>query len=110
MKVAVASSDGIVINMHFGRADTFYIYECQDRNYQFLEKRRGIPFCSGGQHEDGQLLTAVELLSDCEKVYLLQIGKGAKDALLARGIQPVTARGIITEVLEGFEQSNKEGK
>ena len=37
-KVAAASSDGIVINKHFGRADTFYIYEiAENGKYRLLE-------------------------------------------------------------------------
>lgn len=104
MKIAVASSDGIVINTHFGRADSFYIYESQGEVIQFVEKRVGKPFCHFGEHEDNQLLDAVELLADCTKVYVLQIGRGAEEALLARGIQAVTARGIITKVLESYEK------
>ena len=39
-RVAAASSDGIVINQHFGRADIFYIYEVTGKgNYRFLETR-----------------------------------------------------------------------
>lgn len=101
MKVAVASSDGIVINTHFGRAKTFYIYDIQDRGIQLLEVRTGRPFCQFGQHDEQQLMDVVELLEDCAKVYVLQIGKGAEEALITRGIEAITAKGIITEVLEG---------
>lgn len=45
-KVAVASSDGIVVNQHFGRADTFFIYEVAGTgNYRFLETRTVTPVC-----------------------------------------------------------------
>lgn len=30
IRVAVASSDGIVVNSHFGRARDFYIYEVSE--------------------------------------------------------------------------------
>jgi nitrogen fixation protein NifX len=103
MKIAVASSDGVVINTHFGRADSFYIYERQEGTIRLLEQRKGKPFCHFGEHEEDQLLDAVELLADCAKVYVLQIGKGAEEALRSRGIRAVTARGIITEVLECSE-------
>lgn len=31
-KIAVASTDGKVVNQHFGRADTFYILETDENN------------------------------------------------------------------------------
>lgn len=100
MKVAVASSDGIAVNQHFGRADTFYIYEIeQDQKAVLLEKRRGKPFCHGGNHEDSDLLDAAELLADCQKVFVLRIGVGAEQELALRGVEAVTAPGLISEVL-----------
>ena len=108
MRIAVASSDGIVINTHFGRANTFYIYESLGGVIRFMEKRFGKPFCHFGEHEEEDLLNAVDLLKDCAKVYVLQIGQGAEEALLARGIQPVIGRGIILEVLEDCEKVKKE--
>jgi predicted Fe-Mo cluster-binding NifX family protein len=104
MKIAVASSDGIVINAHFGKADSFYIYDYQGEVIRLIEKRIGKPFCHFGEHDETKLTDAVELLADCAKVYVLQIGKGAEEALFARGIQTVIARGIITEVLESNEK------
>ena len=98
MKVAMASSDGIMVNQHFGRAETFYIYEVKD-DVKFVEKRKGKPFCHGGNHEDEDLLDAVTLLSDCKWVYVLNIGGGAKEALAEKNIEAVVSRGFIEEVL-----------
>ena len=37
-KIAVASSDGIVLNQHFGHADIFLIYEVNnDESFRFIE-------------------------------------------------------------------------
>lgn len=100
MRVAVASSDGIVINQHFGRADSFYIYEVsQGEEPVLMEKRIGRPFCHGGNHEETELQDATELLADCRRVYVAQIGRGAELELARRGIQSVTAPGLIHEVL-----------
>ena len=32
--VAIASSDGIVVNSHFGKTDKFYIYEVCEEPYE----------------------------------------------------------------------------
>lgn len=103
MKVAVASSDGIVINQHFGMADTFYIYEVGDSEKAvLLEKRKGKPFCHGGNHEEAELQDATELLADCSKVFVLRIGRGAEQELTQRGIEAITAPGLISEVLTEY--------
>ena len=102
MKVAVASSDGIMVNQHFGRADSFYVYEIQS-GVKFLEKRKGVPFCHGGTHDDGELLDAVTLLGDCQLVFVLDIGWGAEEALARQGIKAVVSRGFIEEALEEYD-------
>ncbi|MBR1931021.1 MAG: hypothetical protein IJ833_06060 [Lachnospiraceae bacterium] len=106
MRVAVASSDGIIVNQHFGRADTFYIYELSEGSHRLLEMRKGRPLWPGGEHDEGDLAEAVELLADCDKVFVLQIGRGAETALLEKEVEPVETRGFIDEVLEEYIQKN----
>lgn len=44
LKVAVASTDGIHINEHFGRASEFMIYEVDEEGkYSLIENRKTIP-------------------------------------------------------------------
>ncbi|MDD3248411.1 MAG: NifB/NifX family molybdenum-iron cluster-binding protein [Methanosarcina sp.] len=45
MKVAVVSSDGKVINQHFGKAPLFYIFDVGGGKIQFLEVRECTPLC-----------------------------------------------------------------
>lgn len=105
MRAAVASSDGIVINQHFGRADVFYIYEVSEvAGICFVEKRRAKPFCHGGNHEEQDLLDATKLLTDCGRVFVSQLGRGAQEELRRCGIEPVVARGIIEEVLLEYQK------
>ena len=96
-----------MVNQHFGRADTFYIYEPDESgNYCLLEKRKGKPFCHGGEHEEGDLLDAVELISDCEKVFVLQIGRGAEAALAENHVEAVEARGFIEDVISQYREEH----
>ncbi len=39
IKVAIASSDGFNINLHFGQAKAFLIYELKDSKFELTEKR-----------------------------------------------------------------------
>ena len=39
IKVAIASSDGLNIDLHFGQAKSFLIYELKDSKFELTEKR-----------------------------------------------------------------------
>ena len=41
VKVAIASSDGINIDLHFGQAESFLIYELKAGKFELTEKREG---------------------------------------------------------------------
>ena len=99
-KVAAASSDGIVINQHFGRADTFYIYEVAGTgNYRFLETRTVTPVCSGGNHNEKKLCSNINMFQDCKYIIVSRIGMGAADRVERSGIVPMELPGMIEESL-----------
>lgn len=88
VKIAVASTDGKVVNQHFGRADKFYIFAA-DSEKGFLrceEERKVCPVCHGGDHEDLAMQQAVENLSDCRYVLVSRIGMRAKNECEKNGI------------------------
>lgn len=104
-RIAVASSDGIVVNQHFGRADTFYIFEADDSmNTTLVEKRQLTPVCKRGNHDDNALAKNVELLKDCEYILVSRIGAGAANAVESKGITPMELPGIIPESIEKLVQ------
>lgn len=100
-RVAAASSDGIVINQHFGRADTFYIYEVAEAGqYRLLETRTVTPVCSGGNHNDGELRCNIRKLDDCRYVLASRIGMGAAAMMEQSGITPMELPGMMEESLD----------
>jgi nitrogen fixation protein NifX len=100
-KIAVASSDGIVVNQHFGRADQFFIFGLNMENEtDLVEKRRVIPICDGGNHEDDNLNHAVNSFKDCKYVLVSRIGQGAAFALERAGVIPMELPGLIEESLQ----------
>lgn len=97
-KVAVASTDGIVINQHFGRADTFYIYEVAETgNYRFLETRIVTPICNGGNHNKEKLCSNIRKFKDCKYILVSRIGMGAANVMEQSGIVPMELPGMIEE-------------
>ncbi len=100
LKIAIASSDGKVINQHFGKARRFIIIESDGEGIKVLEVRKNSPACGSleyGGHEDDVLGKSVSLISDCEAVLCSRIGGGAYEELFSRGIEPVEAPGFIEE-------------
>ncbi|MCH5268987.1 MAG: dinitrogenase iron-molybdenum cofactor biosynthesis protein [Lachnospiraceae bacterium] len=99
-KVAVASSDGIVVNQHFGRADTFHIYELDESgSCRLLESRTVTPVCNGGNHDDRQLRDNIDKLKDCKYVLVSRIGAGAATVMEQSGIIPMELPDMIDEAI-----------
>ena len=84
IRVAVASSDGIVVNSHFGRARDFYIYEVSENEDTVLL---------------GRLRDNVKRLSDCDYVAVSRIGMGALRVMNEYGIAAMELPGEIEDSL-----------
>lgn len=102
MRVAVASTDGKVINQHFGHADQFLIFDLSGSGFQFFEIRKCVPICgSSGQpgHSNDAMEERMRQIEDCEAVFCSRIGYGMQKELTARGIRPVEAADFIEAAL-----------
>ena len=105
-KVAIASTEGITINEHFGRSKEFWIYEIDENgSYTFLQKRE-VPrdITAAAQHP---AITAIELLSDVEAVLATQIGRQAELELRARGILSLTVNSQVDKALAAYAKRGK---
>lgn len=109
MKIAAVSSDGKLINQHFGHAQNFYIFEKRMNQFQYIELRTGKPFCNAGEHDAHELEDAIDLIADCSYVLVVQAGYGAKQALKERGIKVKIARGFFNDCLKEFYNELAEG-
>lgn len=102
-RIAAASTDGIVVNEHFGRAQKFVILEVdEEKQIRRIETRTVNPVCRGGEHEEGALAEVVKKLADCRYVLVSRIGSGAEAALAQQGIEAYEIPGIIEESIEIF--------
>lgn len=106
-KVAIASSDDVSVNEHFGRASRFVIYEFEHGEWVCLGSRDNQPACAGHEHNDGLLEQTVDLIADCRAVVIDQIGSTATDLLLGRRILPFMLSGPIDEALKTLESSKR---
>ena len=108
IKIAVGSSNGMVIDQHFGRGKKFYVFELiEEGNSKFIESREVQTqvqelvntSCGSSCHSSGDdeasLINKINLLSDCQAVLVNQIGKGAEKLLIKNGISAFEAKGSI---------------
>ena len=81
MRIAVVSSDGKVINQHFGKASRFLIFEVDCDKIRFIEVRETTPLCGSADygHADDALSRTISLISDCEAVLCARIGSDAEE-------------------------------
>lgn len=86
MKIAFTSSDGEMIDQHFGQCRSFRIWEVGPDEAAFLEE------LSVGEHggdEEDRISARAQLLSECAIVYTMQIGGPAAAKLVAQKIHPM---------------------
>lgn len=101
-RVAIASSDGIVVNQHFGHAERFHIMELipESGQYQFLETRNVQPCCQCQQHEESSFDAVLRTLQDVQAILVSKIGNGAADYLEQKGMIVYQAPFPIVPLLE----------
>lgn len=100
VKVAIASTDGKVVNAHFGRTPQFLIFELSKTGYSFLEVRENLPSCSNLEDATGTIEDTIDLISDCQYVMASRIGNGMLDRLLSFNIIGISKPNMIEDALE----------
>ncbi|MCL9759158.1 nitrogenase cofactor biosynthesis protein NifB [Frankia sp. AiPa1] len=100
--VAVATKGNGVVNMHFGHAGEFWIYEAAPGWARLVQTRDVQRYCTGPSECDETETTldrTVAMLADCAAVLCSKIGPGPKVALEAAGIEPVEIYDLIDKAV-----------
>ncbi|PHV70532.1 dinitrogenase iron-molybdenum cofactor biosynthesis protein [Sporanaerobium hydrogeniformans] len=107
-RVAFASSDGIVVNQHFGRTPQFQVYEIKSaEQVTFIEERSNTPSCQEFEHSIEALEKTIGIISDCKFVFVSRIGPGAYDELRRHGIEAYEMSREVQEILENLKRTNR---
>jgi nitrogen fixation protein NifX len=93
MKIAFTTSNGTMIDLHFGQCESFQIWEIGPEEAGFLESVSVGPH--GGDEED-RIAARAQLLSDCAIVYTMQIGGPAAAKLVAQKIHPMKTNSAVS--------------
>jgi nitrogen fixation protein NifX len=86
MKIAFTTSDGSMIDQHFGQCESFQIWEVGPDQAGFIETVTTGPH---GNDEEDRIAARAKLLADCAIVYTMQIGGPAAAKLVAQKIHPM---------------------
>ena len=89
VKIAVATKGLGQVDLHFGHADDFHIYEAGPGGIRYIEKRLVEHYCQGGFGDEDSLETVINAINDCHAVFVAKIGGCPKADLQAAGIEPV---------------------
>lgn len=101
--VAVASREGLLVNLHLGEAKLFQIWEQSGDGFRKVEERPAANV-GGGIKRWHQL---AKILGDCRAVLVNGVGATPYDILLKAGIKPVEASGFIEEGLRVVYENQK---
>jgi len=100
---AVASREGVLINLHLGEAKLFHIWQKTETGFQFMETRNAPPQ-GGGITRWHQL---AKILGDCRAVLSSGAGHTPCEILSKAGITPIEAGGLIEEGLQAVLENRK---
>lgn len=86
MNIAFASSDGELVNQHFGWSKTFYLFEVGKDSSTFL---KSIDSSEEPEEEKAKLTYKIGTIEDADIMYCTQIGPTASKMVQSSGIHPV---------------------
>ncbi|MGX8705147.1 MAG: NifB/NifX family molybdenum-iron cluster-binding protein [bacterium] len=97
VRIGLASIDGSYVDQHFGSARYWQIYDI-DGGSAFVETRKTQPTCNG--HCEGGFEAQLEVLGDCDALFVARIGKSAALTMLQKGKRVFEATGPVAEIVE----------
>lgn len=89
VRVAVASKGSGQIDVHFGHAERFDVYDLDHSGIRFVEERHAEHYCQGGYGDEDKRELILRALVDCAACFVARIGEGPREKLASAGIQAV---------------------
>ncbi len=100
--VAVASREGVLVNLHLGQALEFQIWGPGTGGYDLIETRPAPP-AGGGERRWREL---AGLLDDCRNVLISGVGETPRAILAGAGVEPLEVSGFIQEALKAVYEGD----
>ena len=97
MRIAVVSSDYQEVDQLFSKADRFLIFDSLGQDLQLVAERYSEPLPVDSFDQD-MFDWVVDIIKDCDRVYMARIQDKPAHALKKRGIMPVVYQGPIKSI------------
>lgn len=101
MQIAIATTDGLTVDEHFGRAKKFLIFTVTPDAFNLLAEKTVEPYATSDKDHSfdaDRFKKTAEALKGCSKVFVTKIGEEPAKALLREGIEPVVHAGPIRDI------------
>ncbi len=100
--LAVASTEGNLVDLHFGDAYQFFIFEIKEGESQFkeLRKKSDIPI----QNHKDRCVGSLEIVEYCKTVICSRIGREPALELRKRGIKVIQVESKVKYAVEQCSQ------
>jgi nitrogen fixation protein NifX len=110
-RIALASSNGERVDRHFAQAESFYVYERTNAGFSLVERREraakvDLNSPAVNYHSERHFEAVSDLLQDCAAIFVAQIGPGAAEYLVARGMRVFQAPYSVEEILSSAAESD----
>jgi len=96
--VAVATREGVLVNLHLGEAEEFQIYSEADGEFVLVDTRKAPPKGCGVVRWQ----TMGRWLNDCRAILVSSAGPKPTEALTAEGVKVIVMEGLIDEALSAI--------
>jgi nitrogen fixation protein NifB len=96
--VAVATNEGLLVNMHLGEADFLYIFEQSAKGFKLVEQRP-TPESGGG---DQRWVDLARSIKDCRAILVSGVGDNPRTIMESCNVHVIEMTGLIDEGLEGI--------
>ena len=100
MRIAVASSNGENVDLHFGKAKSLFVYEYDEKEdkFNFIDQRN-VEIEADMKHQNPKIIKAIE---DCEVAICEQFGPKAAIYAEDAGLKLVKDEGTVEEALRNY--------
>lgn len=100
MRIAVATSNGQRVDLHFGKTSEFRVYDVTPKGMVLQEKRAVAPYAGEPGHDFNALglEKIARSLSDCKKIVVSRIGQIPFQKLEEKGFEILEFEGPLTSI------------
>jgi nitrogen fixation protein NifX len=108
MTIAFASSEGKLIDQHFGWSKKFYLYQVDEYTSKFINE---IESSDEPEEEKAKLEYKIGTIDDADIMYCTQIGPTASKMVQSAGIHPVRVQEgeVIAEAISNLQEMLNSG-